>query len=56
MRRRCRTERGVEAEGRKGVAEGSARKYLNVENSGRVRACRSLAHIACTRSTETRRM
>jgi hypothetical protein len=38
------------------VAEGSARKHPDVENSGRVRACRSLVHIACTRSTETIRM
>ena len=46
----------VEAGGRNVVAEGSARKHLDVENSGRGRACKNMAHIACTRSTETIRM
>jgi hypothetical protein len=55
MRRRSRIERGLRLQEGE-VAKGSASKHPDVENSGRGRACRSLVHIACTRSTETIRM
>ena len=48
MRRQCRTKRGG------GIVEWS--EHPEVENIGVVRACRSMAHIACTRRTETIRM
>jgi hypothetical protein len=40
----------------KRVELGEWSEHPEVENIGMGRACRSMAHIACTRSTETIRM